>query len=277
MTAATATATRQSAVPDARLSAAGLLRSEWTKLRSLRSTVWSYVVAVLLVVGLSAVICVATANHWSQMDPQERAHLDPTQLSVAGGFLAQLAIGVLGVLLISGEYSTGMIRSTMSAVPKRLPALWAKVAIFTVVTFVSMAISAVVAFLFGQKLLRSTGRAAAFGQPDVNRAVLGVALYLTVVGLLGMGLGALLRHSAGAISALVGVLLVLPIIVNFLPSNWQEHVHKYLPGEAGQQVLITVRDAGGQSLSPWVGFSVFLGYAVLVMALAAVLLKRRDV
>ena len=272
-----ATDARQSAVPTAHLSGAGLLRSEWTKLRSLRSTVWSYVVAVVLVVGLSAIICAATANHWSQMDPQEKAHFDGTQLSVAGGFLAQLAIGVLGVLLISGDYSTGMIRSTMTAVPKRLPALWAKVAVFTVVTFVSMGIAAVAAFLLGQRLLRSTGQASSFGQPNVNRAILGVALYLTVVGLLGMGLGALLRHSAGAIAALVGVLLVLPIIVNFLPSNWQEHVHKYLPGEAGQQVILTVRDAGGQSLAPWVGFGVFVAYAAAVMAIAAVLMTRRDV
>ena len=264
---------RVSAVPGAGLTARGIVRSEWTKLRSLRSTVWSLVVAIVLVIGLSAIICAATASQFKDMPPEAREHFDATQLSVAGGFLAQLAIGVLGVLLITGEYSTGMIRSTMAAVPKRLPALWAKAAVFAVVTFLTMGVSAVIAFLVGQQLLQSTGVAATVSDPEVPRALVGVALYLTAVGAFGMALGALLRHSAGAIASLVGVLLVLPIIAGFLPAGW--HVRKYLPGEAGQQILTVLRDP--EMLSPWAGYGLFLAYIAAVLGLAAVLLKRRDV
>jgi ABC-type transport system involved in multi-copper enzyme maturation permease subunit len=271
----TTTAQRQSAVPNARLTGAGILRSEWTKTRSLRSTVWSFIAAIVLLVGVSALISFATADNWKTMDPGERAGFDATSTSIAGGFLAQLAIGVLGVLLISGEYSTGMIRSTMSAVPRRLPALWGKVVVFTVVTFITMLVSTLLAFAIGQQLLKSTGASVGFGDPQVMRALVGAALYLTVVGLLGMGLGALLRHSAGAISTLVGILLVLPIINAFLPADLQRTIRKFLPGEAGQQVLMVVPNP--DALSPWAGFGVFVGYAALVMVVAAFLLKRRDV
>ncbi len=271
----TTAAPRRSAVPHARLSAVGIMRSEWTKMRSLRSTVWAFVAAVVLLVGFSALISFATATHWKEMDAGERAGFDATSVSIAGFLLAQLAIGVLGVLLISGEYSTGMIRSTMAAVPRRLPALWAKAAVFTVVTFVTMLVSALLAFSVGQQILKSTGATVGFGDRDVARALVGCALYLTVVGLLGMAIGALLRHTAGAISTLVGILLVLPIITAFLPGDLQRPIRKFLPGEAGQQVLSVVRNP--EALAPWAGFAVFVGYTAVVMAVAAVLLKRRDV
>jgi ABC-type transport system involved in multi-copper enzyme maturation permease subunit len=273
----TAAPSRASSLAAARLTAAGIARSEWTKLRSLRSTVWSLIVAVVLIVGLAAIICAATAANWNQLDPIERATFDAAGISVAGSFLAQLAIGVLGVLLISGEYSTGMIRATMSAVPRRLPALWAKAAVFSVVTFVVTGIAALIAFTLGQRLLRSTGVSAHLGDAGVLRAVIGSALYVTAVGLLGMGFGALLRHTAGAISMLVGVLLLLPTITAFLPSSWQDHIRKFLPGDAGQQIMRVREPFGEAALSPWVGFGVFVAYVAVVMAGAAVLLKRRDV
>ena len=271
----TASALRQSAVPGARLNTLGILRSEWTKMRSLRSTVWSFIAAIVLLVGVSTLMSFLTSKHWAEMTGEERAGFDPTSTSIAGGFLAQLAIGVLGVLLISGEYTTGMIRSTMSAVPRRLPALWAKVAVFSVVTFVSMLASTFAAFTFGQQILTSTGASVGLDDPQVMRALVGCALYLTVVGLLGMALGALLRHSAGAISALVGILLVLPLIAAFVPGDLQRTIRKFLPGEAGQQVLMVMRNP--EALAPWTGFALFLGYAAAVMVLAAVLLRRRDV
>jgi ABC-type transport system involved in multi-copper enzyme maturation permease subunit len=275
----TTAAARVSPVAGARLSIGGILRSEWTKLRSLRSTVWSLIVALLLVIGLSAIFCAATASHWKDMGPAERASFDSTSTSTAGGFLAQLAIGVLGVLLISGEYSTGMIRATMTAVPRRQPALWAKAVVFAVVTFVTMEIAGFIAFTIGQSLLKKTGQQAHLGDPGVMRAVMGFGLYLTVVGLLGMGLGALLRHTAGAISTLMGLLLVLPILANLLPSNWRDDIEKYLPGQAGQQILMVPRPgfSDPSQLSPWVGFGVFVLWAAVVLGVAAVLLQRRDV
>jgi len=266
---------RPSAVPNARLTSAGIMRSEWTKMRSLRSTVWSFVAAEAMLIGVSALIAWGNAHDASNGNGGQRDPNDALLISIGGFLLAQLAVGVLGVLLISGEYSTGMIRSTMAAVPRRLPALWAKAAVFSVVTFVSMMASTLVAFFIGQAIVKSAGIGVRFGDPGVVRALIGCALYLTMVGLLGMGLGALLRHSAGAISVLVGVLLVLPIVTAFLPRAMEHSIRKFLPGEAGEQVVMLVRNP--EALSAWAGFGVLVGYTAAVMAAAAVLLRRRDV
>lgn len=253
-----------------------VLLSEWTKLRSLRSTVYSLLAAVLLTAGLGIAISAARAGHWAQEDPRERLFFDPTLTSLSGGYLAQLAIGVLGVLLVTGEYATGSIRSTFAAVPRRLPVLWAKAAVYAVTAFVLMGVTAVVAFLGGQAMLSSKHIETSFSHPGVARAVLGAALYLTVVGLLGIALGALLRNTAGAIAALFGLLLVLPLIVHFLPSSWSDAISKYLPSSAGQSVMQVVRDPTSSTLSPWTGFAVFCGYALVALVAAAVVLKRRD-
>jgi ABC-2 type transport system permease protein len=258
-----------------RVTFAGVLRSEWTKLRSLRSTFYSLLAAVLITVGLGTAFSAATAAHWARTSPGERAGFDPTATSLSGTFLAQLAIGVLGVMMISGEYSTGMIRASMTAVPRRVPVLWAKVVVFAVATFLLALVAEVLAFVLGQHFLATKGIAASFSDPGVIRAVAGAALYLTVVGLLGLGLGAVLRSTAGAISTLFGLLLVLPILVHFLPSNWGDHISKYLPGTAGQS-LWTVRPDPA-ALSPWAGFVVFALYAVVALVAGALLLRRRDV
>lgn len=256
-----------------RVSQARVLRSEWTKFRSLRSTGWTLLTTVVLTVGFGAAICAGRAARWASSPAAARLHFDPTATSLSGTFLAQLAIGVLGVLTITGEYSTGQIRSTLTAVPRRLPVLWSKAAVFGAVSFVLTAGTSLVAFVVGQRLLASTGRAVTLVDPGVLRAVLGAALYLTLVGLLGLGLGALLRNTAGAISALVGVLLVLPILANFLPASWQSIV-KYLPISVGQ-VIISVPPHVG-ALAPWTGLALFAGYAAVVLLAAAVLLVRRD-
>lgn len=248
--------------------------SEWTKLRSLRSTVFSLLAAVVFVVGLSVLVPSVTVAHWPPRDVREAAAFDPTSRSLAGIFLAQLAVGVLGVLLMTGEYATGMIRATLAAVPARLPVLWAKAAVFAAATLVIMVPAVLGAFFIGQSILRSKFLQAGLGDPGVLRAVLGSALYLTVVGLLGLGLGALLRNTAGGISALFGVLFVLPIIVRFLPSSWSDPIDRYLPSTVGQAVTRVHPDPAG--FAPWTGFAIFCGYVALVMALAAIRLRRRD-
>ena len=187
-------------------------------------------------------------------------------------FLAQLAIGVLGVLLISGEYSTGMIRATLAAVPKRLPVLWAKAGVFSVVAAVLMIAASFAAFLGGQALLGSHGTTLAGA--GVTRAVVGAGLYLTVVGLLGIALGFIIRNTAGAIATLFGVLLVLPVLGEVLPSTWAKHITPYLPSNAGQAVM-SVHQAPGD-LAPWTGFAVFCCYAAAAIIAGAVLLRRRD-
>ncbi len=200
--------------------------------------------AVVFIVGLSILVPSVTVAHWPPHDPGEAAAFDPTSRSLAGIFLAQLAIGVLGVLLITGEYATGMIRATLAAVPSRLPVLWAKAAVFATVTLVLTVPSVLGAFLIGQSILKAKHLQTGLGDPGVLRAVLGAALYLTVIGLLGLGLGALLRNTAGGISALFGVLFVLPIIVRFLPASWADPIDKYLPSTAGEAITHVHADPG---------------------------------
>lgn len=251
-----------------------VIRSEWTKLRSLRSTVFSLLVAVVFIVGLAALVPSAVVSHWPPRDPAEVASFDPTMRSLAGVFLAQLAIGVLGVLLMTGEYATGSIRATFAAVPARLPVLWAKTLVFALVTLALSVPSVLGAFFLGQAILSAKQLETSFSEPGVARAVLGAALYLTVAGLLGLGLGALLRNTAAAISSLFGLLFVVPIIVRFLPSSWADPVTKYLPSSAGQAIMHVRPDPS--ALSPWVGLAVFCAYAALALGSAAVGLRRRD-
>jgi ABC-type transport system involved in multi-copper enzyme maturation permease subunit len=251
-----------------------VLLSEWTKLRSLRSTLFSLLAAIVFVVALGILISWAQASHWDQASPIDRLTFDPTNTSLSGVFLAQLAIGVLGVLMFSGEYGTGMIRATITAVPHRLPVLWAKSVVFAVVTLVLMTVSSFAAFVGGQAMLSSKHIDTTLGHPGVLTAVFGGGLYLTVVALLGVALGALVRSTAGGIATLFGVLLILPLIVNFLPSSWSHNINPYLPSSAGQAVFTTVRLSS--SLGPWTGFLLFCGYAAVLLAAAAVVLRRRD-
>ena len=274
MSTATATTTRSGGTRQ-NVTQARVLLSEWTKLRSLRSTVFSLLAAVVFVIGLAVLVPSVTVAHWPPHDPGEAATFDPTARSLAGIFLAQLAIGVLGVLFITGEYATGMVRATFAAVPARLPVLWAKAAVFATTTLVITVPTTLAAFLIGQSILKGKNLQASLGDPGVLRAVIGAALYLTVVGVLGLGLGALLRNTAAGISTLFGVLFVIPIIVRFLPSSWADPITKYLPNTVGEAITKVHPDP--TALGPWAGFGLFCAYAAVVLAVAAVLLTRRDV
>jgi len=279
MTTATLTPTtapgRPTAAPEAmRVTQRRVIASEWIKLRSLRSTLFGLLAAVVCTVGLGILISALRANDFNQHGFLPGPAFDPTLVSLRGIYLAQLAIGVLGVLVITGEYSTGMIRATLSAVPRRLPVLWAKALVFAAAVFTVMGIASLLAFEGGQAMLSNAGIHVGLGSPGAARAVLGGALYLTVVGLLGVGLGFLVRNTAGAIAALFGLLLVLPAVVSALPASLYNHVYKYLPMVAGTQVLTTVRDRS--LLTPWAGIGVFGLYAIGAVAAGAVMLRRRD-
>ncbi len=251
---------------------ARVIASEWVKLRSLRSTVWTLLVAVLLLVGLGLIICAATNANWDRNSAAERATFQPITASLAGTFLAQLAVGVLGALVVTGEYSTGMIRSSLAAVPRRLPVLWGKLIVFVVTVLVLTGIASLAAFLGGQALLHSHGTD--LSAVHAVRAVIGVPLYLAAIGALAIGLGFLLRSTAAAIAVLFGLLLVVPIVLNFLPSSWQRHIQPYLPGEAGSRLFQLNPDPS--PLSAWQGYGVLLLWAAVVIAGAAVVLRRRD-
>ncbi|MDQ6727496.1 MAG: ABC transporter permease subunit [Actinomycetota bacterium] len=251
------------------------LRSEWTKLASVRSTIWSLLVTLVIIIGLGALFCAARVSRWDHLDPGEQLRFDPAGFSLNGIFLAQLAIGVLGVLVMSSEYATGQIRATFGAIPQRRLVLAAKAVVFAVVVGIVSLVACVSAFAIGQAIFTAKHAGVSLGDPGVARAVLGGAMYLAVIGLMGLGLAAILRRTAGAIATLVGILLVLPILVNFLPSPWNDDISKYLPGQAGGAIFQVVqRDSN--ALSAWVGFAVLCAYAAVALVAGAVLVDRRD-
>ena len=249
--------------------------SEWTKLRSLRSTLWSLFVAVVFTIGLPCVFATVTAVRWSHMSLHERLDRHPLEIATAGVNLSQLAIGVLGVLIITGEYSTGMIRASFGAVPKRLPVLWAKIAVFAAVTFVLMVPSVILGFVGSQAILRNHHiLEISFSHSGVARTVIGGAIFLTVVGIFTMGLGAITRNTAGGIAVFAGIFFVIPPLMNILPTSWNQSISEYLPSNAGRDVFSFTH--GAHDLSPGAGIALFVGYTAIVIAIAAVLLVRRD-
>jgi ABC-type transport system involved in multi-copper enzyme maturation permease subunit len=250
------------------------IASEWIKLRSLRSTRITLLVGFVLMAGIGILIGAIQMSQWATASAGDKAGFNPVDTALRGYDFAQLAIGVLGVLIVSGEYATGMIRATLTAVPKRLPMLWAKSIVFGAVTLVTMTIASFIAFLGTQPLLTSHHLQTTLSAPGVLRAVIGGGLYLTVVGLIGVGLGALLRNTAAAITSLFGVLLLLPVLFDLLPSSIRGHITPYLPNNAGAALLSVHHQSG--SLAPWTGFAVMCGYAAVAIAGAAYALKRRD-
>jgi ABC-type transport system involved in multi-copper enzyme maturation permease subunit len=283
MTAATtATPTHASTaigpVPSGHYSPAGVLRSEWTKLRSVRSTVWSLLALAVGTIGLGALFTAVAANRWSTFSRVEQLAFDPTSRSLRGIFLAQLAIGVLGILVVTNEYSTGMIRSTLAAVPNRPLVLAAKAAVFGVVALMVSEVVTFVAFFVGQALLTSPAPHATLGQAGVLRAVVGSGLYLAVLGLFALGIGSLIRHTAGAISTFVGTLLILPLLVQAFPTSVQNSLDKYLPLSIAQS-MITVQGAvqkASHDFAPWTGLVVLAIYAAVLLVAAGILFVRRD-
>jgi ABC-type transport system involved in multi-copper enzyme maturation permease subunit len=249
-----------------------VLRSEWIKMRSLRSTTFTLVAAVLAMIVLAWVVGWATNAHWTRMDPGERAHFNAIDRSLAGVNLAQLAVGVLGVLLISGEYATGMIRATLAAVPRRLPVLWAKAGLYAAVVVVLMFVSSLIAFQVGQHFL--AGHGTTLAAPHAWRAVIGTAGYLMLIGVLAVALGFIIRSTAGGIATLFGLLLVLPGIGQVLPTSWQTHTLPYLPSNAGSSIYSAQPDP--TALSAGTGLLVLVIWVAVALAGAALLLKRRD-
>ena len=262
-----------------------VIASEWIKLRSLRSTLYTLAAAFVVMVGFGMLAAAAVTGEIRRGDgggpgsgggPRGDFAMDATSISLAGLTLAQMIIGVLGVLIVSGEYSTGMIRSSLTAVPRRLPVLWAKAVVVSAVALGAMLVAVFVAFFASQAILAGKDMDVAIGSDGVLRALIGAAVYLTGVGVLGVALGALLRHTAGAITTLFAALLVVPGLIGLvLPDSWTENVTPYLPSNAGQAFTSAV-DTGQGLLGPGAGLATFLTYLVVLLAAAAVMLRRRD-
>ncbi len=253
---------------------ADALRSEWVKFRSVRSTFWALTVTVVLGIGLGAVISAAAAHGYPRFSVSEKQSWDPTGVSQAGVAIAQLAIAVLGVLCISSEYSSGMIRTSLIAVPKRGRVLAAKSLVFAGVTFVVGEVTTFVAFFVGQALISGHAPHAALGDPGVARAVVGGGLYLAALAVLSVAAGALLRHPAAAIACMMAVVLVLPLIAQALPDSWRNPVTEFWPTQAGNQITSVYHSA--HTLQPWPGFGVMCLFTAIVYAIAWTLLDRRD-
>ena len=246
------------------------LRSELTKLRTVRSTYWTLVALIVVTVIIGFFTCALTGP--GQTGPG----YDPTWLSLEGFIIGQLAIAVLGVLTITSEYSTGMIQTSLIVQPRRGTIFAAKAAAFSLVSLVAGLVAAFTSFWVGQSLLDKRGIGTSIGHPHVLRALIGAALFLTVSGLLAMGFGAICRYTAGAISAAIGVLFLTMILEAFLPASVQTVVDKWIPLNAGSQIWSTVSLPSDHQFSPWTGFVVFTVYAALVFAAGLVLFLGRD-
>ena len=262
-------------VPALRVTQGRVLLSEFTKFRSLRSTMWTLLAAIVLMIGIGALFSAVTASQYHTFNWAERAAFNPVTTSLNGVIFAVVAFGVLGVLLMGGEYSTGMIRSSLTAVPRRLPVLWGKVAVFAGSIFSVSLVASFIAFFLGQALLSSHHLGVPITAPDALRSVIGAALYVTVAGLIGVALGALLRNTAAGIAIFASVFFVVPLLATLLPASISDHLAQYLPSNAGGVIW------GGaafvpNALSPWTGFALLCGYAAVLIGAGAWRLRRSD-
>lgn len=249
-------------------------RSEWTKLRTVRSTMWALLITAVVMVGFSVLFPALEVSHWQHRSAREIAAFDPSLYSFAGVNLAQLSIGVLGVLTMTSEYATGSIRLTFIATPQRGVLFSAKIATFSAVIAVVALLSCFPSFLIGQAIFGSSHSGLSLSDPGAFRAVIAAAVYLVMIGLIGMGLGALLRHTAGAVAVLFAGLLVIPGLVLLLPSPWNDDVTKLLPSSAGTAMGAVVHSAS--LLGPVTGFLVLSVYTAAVLLIAGAVMSRRD-
>lgn len=277
MTTATAVPSAVTDAPSTGAKTARLLRSEWTKLVTVRSTLWSLLLLAVLTPGFTTLLVWLNEHNWAKADPSQRADIlaDPTSFILGSGLaFSQLTICVLGVLVMAGEYSTGSIRSSLLAVPKRTPMLAAKCAVFAFSIFVLGELVVFPSFFLGAKIIHNHAPVS-LSDPGVLRAVIGGGLYLAVLGLFALAIGALVRHTAGAITGVIAFVLVLAPLAQLLPGSLGKHVHAYMPSEAGH-LIGQAHESKTDLLSPWQGFGVFCLWTAILLGLAAWLLNRRD-
>jgi len=263
--------------PSGRAGFGGTVRSEFTKIRSVRSTYWTLLVLLAIGIGLSAAFSAAAAASWSHSSAADRATFDATQVSTAGlFFLGQLVIVVLGALVLTAEYSTGMIRTSLTAMPRRVTVYVAKAAVFAVIALAVTLVAAFIAFFLGQALLSSTHESASLSGPNVLRAVIGSALYVTLCGLFAFAAGSIMRHTAATITSIIGLLFVIPILAHLLPSSWYNDIARWLPDSAGSAISATVAPQDSHLFSPWGQFTVFAVYTAILLIVGGILFRRRD-
>lgn len=249
-----------------------ILRSEWTKIRSVRSTLWTLVTAMTVTVGLSALICAFTASQFEDLSKQEQLAFDATQTSFAGATLGQLAMIAFGVLVVSGEYSTGMIRTSLAAVPQRSVFLTAKTFVAGMLVLVVGMATSFLAFFVGQALLGE--RSVTLQDDGVLRAVLGGGLYMTMIALFAMGLTFVLRSPLLAFSILMPFFFLISNVLGTVSAT--KKYAQYLPDQAGGAILTASPEALDRPYGPWEGFAIMAAWTVAALIAGWIVLKRRD-
>jgi hypothetical protein len=248
--------------------------SEWIKIRSVKSTMWTLAFGAASTLGFGVLLTALEVSRWTRRSVLEVTGFDPLLYSFAGLNVAQLAFGVLGVLVMTSEYSSKTIRMTFAATPQRRLVLMAKVSTFSALIGVVSIVMCITTFFICQAILASKGAGLSIGQSGVALAVIGGAVHLMLVGIIAVGLGAAMRRTAGAIAVLFTVLLIVPGLVSLLPSPWNDDITRYLPNSAGAAMSAVVRFPN--LLSPWAGFGVLALYALAMLLFASVVLVRSD-
>ncbi|MCS5512454.1 ABC transporter permease [Curtobacterium flaccumfaciens pv. betae] len=269
-----------------RLSFPHLVRSEWIKLRSIRSTFWCYAILVVVTIGMAALVG-ANTNSGGQDLPTDVANGTFVNANTVGVLLSSLVVGVLGVLIITGEYGTGQVRSTFTADPRRTGVILAKATVLAVTTFVVSAVATWIGVLISLPLLAGNGVEPEIGDPSVFMPILGSSVFLTLLALLAYSIGLLVRSSAGGIAITLGILLVLPVVLGLMAGlmkvDWPMDIMSFLPDSAGGQLYAYSYDGasaaatGGVKLNGWGGFGVLAAEVLVIGGLALTLARRRDV
>jgi ABC-2 type transport system permease protein len=265
---------RASVLPAGGATLPRVIRSEWTKFWSLRSTWWTLLIAFVVTIGFATLLSWGASSNVDKMSPQYRATLDVTNLAMVGVAFGQLAFAVLGALVVASEYSTGGIKTTFVAVPNRLRVLLAKVLVFASVAWVVGTAAAFVSFFVAMTFWSPHHLAASLSDPGVLRAVFGAGLIALASGLLGIALGALIRHTAGSITTAVALLFVVAPLTNLLPGTWGRNISLHFTTNAGQRITEVIHTPG--QLHPWAGYFWMLAECVIPLIVGAWLMRRRD-
>jgi hypothetical protein len=250
-------------------------RMEWIKLRSLRSTRWGFGVLAVSTIGFAILVLSIASGHWAHMSAADKASFDPTNQGFTGLIIGQLVIAVLGVLTITSEFSSGLVRATFAAVPRRPLVLAAKVAVFGGAALIAGEVLAFISFFAGEAMLHGGAPHVTLTTPGVLRAVVMAGAYVCLSGLFGLGLGAIIRNTAGAIAATIGVIFALPLLLLPLPESMRDSIVKFLPEPiAASSITAVVPEP--HNLTPWVGLGLLCLYAAILLGVGAFLLARRD-
>ena len=263
--------------PGARVTFGGVLRSEWIKIRSLRSTVWTLAIAVVLMVGTTALVA------WGATTATVEDDMSAADIVGPGGYFAMLVFAVLGVLTITGEYSTGQIRSTLVAVPRRTPALVAKAVVLSAVAAVTTLVGVTLATVVSTPWHDELGVTLELSDSETLRMLGGMPLVMVGIALLGFAIGALVRSSPGALAIVLGLLLVIENVIAAIPLAFFDRIEPFMPSSAGTRLMLSQENIDmlneasiGADLGAWQGYGVLLAWVAVLMVLAAVLLRRRD-